>query len=230
MIKIIYFLIGGFLREGSGLQIGWIFGKKPKVGGSFSIQKFILHILGAFNSAFWAWNWFKRVISGFRVSFFNNCIEKNQNQTHFGEGTSESLYYLALIPIGIYATISIQKICNIIFRKWGGGSKAVWNFSQNSSDLLAWPVAYLHEPTYSPTSAWKSMKISLSQTFSTVSVHDCVFFLRLFTFDFSPPLSNVHCRALFWTLFFICFFTLPKWANNSKVGSQMRLSYLNHFY
>ena len=28
----------------------------------------------------------KRVNSGFRVCFFNNCIEKNQNKTHFEEG------------------------------------------------------------------------------------------------------------------------------------------------
>ena len=39
-----------------------------------------------FKQGFWAWNWFKRVISGFRVCFFNNCIEKNQNKTHFEEG------------------------------------------------------------------------------------------------------------------------------------------------
>ena len=33
------------------------------------------------------------------------------------------------------------KSCYIIFRKWGGwGSKAVWNFSENLSHLVAWPV------------------------------------------------------------------------------------------
>ena len=89
-------------------------------GGSFPIQKFMLQILGTLNRAFWAWNWYKRVISGFRVCFFNNCIEKNQNKTHFEEGTSESLYYLAIIPPRIYATISVIKNCNIIFLKWGG--------------------------------------------------------------------------------------------------------------
>ena len=77
------------LREGWLYQIGWIFGKVPG-GGSFSIQKFILQILGTLNRAFWAWNWFKRVISWFRVCFFNNCIDRNQNKTHFEEGTSES--------------------------------------------------------------------------------------------------------------------------------------------
>ena len=42
--------------------------------------------------------------SNFRVQsmFFNNCIEKNQNKTHFEEATSESLYYLAIIPPRIY--------------------------------------------------------------------------------------------------------------------------------
>ena len=42
--------------------------------------------------------------------FFNNRIEKNLNQTHSEEGTSESLYYLALIPPCIYATISVINI------------------------------------------------------------------------------------------------------------------------
>ena len=52
------------------------------------IKKFILQILGTWNRHFLAWDWFKRVISGFRVCFFNNCIEKNQNKTHFEEGSS----------------------------------------------------------------------------------------------------------------------------------------------
>ena len=39
-------------------------------GGSFSIQNIhILQILRALNRAFWAWNWYIRVISGFRVYF-----------------------------------------------------------------------------------------------------------------------------------------------------------------
>ena len=82
-------LISAVLRERRRYQIGWIFGKFPKGEGSFSIQKFMLQILGTLNRAFWSWNWYKIVISGFRVCFFNNCIEKNQNKTHFEEGTSE---------------------------------------------------------------------------------------------------------------------------------------------
>ena len=42
------------LREGSGYQIGWIVGKVSKGGGSFSIRKFMLQILGTLNRAFWA--------------------------------------------------------------------------------------------------------------------------------------------------------------------------------
>ena len=64
------------------------FRKSAKGGGSFAIQKFILQIWGTSNRAFWAWNWCKIIISGFRVCFFNNFIEKNQNKTHFEEGSS----------------------------------------------------------------------------------------------------------------------------------------------
>ena len=40
------------------------------------------------NGAFWALNWYKRVISGFRVCF-STIVLKNQNKTHFEEGISE---------------------------------------------------------------------------------------------------------------------------------------------
>ena len=41
-----------------------------------------------------------------------------------------------------YALLSqfCREIRNITFRKWGGGSKAVWNFSENSSDLETWGI------------------------------------------------------------------------------------------
>ena len=32
---------------------------------------------------------------------------------------------------GFFGSFSEEKNCNIISRKWGGGSKAVWNFSEN---------------------------------------------------------------------------------------------------
>ena len=36
-----------------------------------------------------------------------------------------------------YPFIHYKKNCNMIFQKWGGGGlKAVWNFSKNSSDLV----------------------------------------------------------------------------------------------
>ena len=47
--------------------------------------------------------------------YSNNCIEKNQNKTHFEEGTSESLYYLTTIPPHLYATISFIKKIAIQF-------------------------------------------------------------------------------------------------------------------
>ena len=71
------------LREGSRYQIRWIFGKVPKGGGgSFSIQKFMLQILGTLNRAFWAWNWYKK--SKFRVQgmFFQQLYwEKSKQDT-----------------------------------------------------------------------------------------------------------------------------------------------------
>ena len=81
--------------------------------------------------------------SNFRVQgiFFNNCIEKNQIKTHFEEGTSESLYYLAIIPPRIYATKSIIKNLQYNFPKMRGGSKAVCSVSKKSSDLVAGPFS-----------------------------------------------------------------------------------------
>ena len=50
-------LLHQWFRDGSGYQDEWIFGKLPKRGGgSFSIKKFMLQILGTLNRAFWAWN------------------------------------------------------------------------------------------------------------------------------------------------------------------------------
>ena len=34
-----------------------------------------------------------------------------------------------------------EKKCNIIFWKQSGGSKAIWNFSENLSVLVPWPVS-----------------------------------------------------------------------------------------
>ena len=60
--------------------------------------------------------------------FFNNCIEKNQNKTHFEEGIS---YYLALIPPSIYAKISIIKNLHYNFPKMRGGQLPFGMFPKN---------------------------------------------------------------------------------------------------
>ena len=40
--------------------------------------------------------------------------------------------------IGLFSDV-FEKFCYIIFLKWGGGSKAVWDFSKKSSNLIAPP-------------------------------------------------------------------------------------------
>ena len=49
------------LREGSCYQIGWIFGKVPKGGGTFNPKIYIADFgnfsLLYFYFSFWAWNW-----------------------------------------------------------------------------------------------------------------------------------------------------------------------------
>ena len=52
---------------------------------------------------------------------------------------SKKLYCKIAFILRIYLTRKVNlssKNCNIIFRKWGGGSKVVWNFSENSSVLV----------------------------------------------------------------------------------------------
>ena len=72
-----------------------------------SNPKIYIADFGNFKQAFLSMRLIQK--SNFRVQgmFFNNRIDKNQNQTHSEEGTSESLHYLALIIPCIYATISI---------------------------------------------------------------------------------------------------------------------------
>ena len=55
------------------------------------------------------------------------------------------------MPTCINATISIIKICNIIFQKWGGGSKAVWNFSKKiiRSVTRTLPLLWMTSPLQS---------------------------------------------------------------------------------
>ena len=63
----------------------------PPGGGVIFNLKIYVADLGNFKQGFLIMKLIQIVISGFRVCFFNNCIEKNQNKTHFEEGTSESL-------------------------------------------------------------------------------------------------------------------------------------------
>ena len=101
--KILFILL---IREGGRYQIRWIFEKVPKRGRwSFSIQKIMLQILGTLNRTFWAWNWYKRVTSGFRVCFFLQQLywEKSKQDTlwrrHFWIHPPLELFR-KLIPFG----------------------------------------------------------------------------------------------------------------------------------
>ena len=65
-----------------------------------------------------------------------------QNGPYLWKSCACISYYLAIIPPCIYATISIIKKLQFNFPKMGGRggrSKAVWNFSENLSDLVAGP-------------------------------------------------------------------------------------------
>ena len=64
---------------------------------------------GNFNQGFLIRKLIQNKFQGSGYVFSTFVLRKNQNKTHFGEGTSESLYYLAIMPPRIYATISIVK-------------------------------------------------------------------------------------------------------------------------
>ena len=89
-----------------------------RVGGHFQSKKLCCRFWELFTSLFE-----HELIqnSNFRVQgmFFNNCIEKNKNKTHFEEGTSES-------PPPPPAPLPPPPF--------------FWNFSENSSVLEAPPL------------------------------------------------------------------------------------------
>ena len=62
-----------------------------------------------------------------------------QNGPYLWKSCACISYYLVIISPRIYATISVMKICNIIFQKWGRGRRPFGIFSKNSSDLVAGP-------------------------------------------------------------------------------------------
>ena len=119
---------------------------------AFSIQKFMLQIMGTLIEQGFS---IKKLLtnSNFRVKgmFFQQFSERfqtavdphpaPQNGPYLWKSCACILYYLAIIPPRIYATIFIIKICNKIFRKWGGGDRRPFGiFSENSSDLVAGPL------------------------------------------------------------------------------------------
>ena len=81
-----------------------------------------LQILETLKRALWAWNWYKRVISGFRACFFNKCIETHQNGPYLWKSCARISYYLAIIPPRICATISVIKKLQHNFPKMRGGA------------------------------------------------------------------------------------------------------------
>ena len=164
-------LISAVLRERRRYQIGWIFGKFPKGEGSFSIQKFMLQILGTLDRAFWSenWNWqnsnfrvqgmlfstlycitivhlYNKIVQLYcitPISIYCTLVQYNCTTVLYYAYIWKSCacipYYPAIITPCIYATISVIKICHIFSKNEGGGSKAVWIFSKNSSHSVAGP-------------------------------------------------------------------------------------------
>ena len=105
--------------------------------GFVPIQKFMLPFFETLNRALWSWNWYKIVISGFRVCNFHNCIVLHLYLEimcmHFILSSHHISYHIC------NATISVIKNLQYDFPKMRGGAKAVWNFSENSFDSLAGP-------------------------------------------------------------------------------------------
>ena len=106
------------ISEGSGYQFGWFFSEKCPRGGHFKSKNLYCRFWGLQTGFLWALYYNITPI-------FGSCAWIS--------------YYLALIPPCIYETISIVKDLQCNFPKMGrrGGSKAVWNFSKNSSYLVA---------------------------------------------------------------------------------------------
>ena len=86
--------------------------------GSFSIKKFMLQILGTLNSVFWANGRWPPPTAP-------------QTGSYLWKSCACISYYLALVPLCINSTISIMTNLQHNFPKM----RAVWNFSENSSDF-----------------------------------------------------------------------------------------------
>ena len=107
-------------------------------GMLFSTQKFISQILGTF----------------FKQGFLIMKLIQNRNfrvfsvllstivlcYTYIWKSCACISYYPAIISPRIYATISVIKKLQHNFPKMRRGLKTDWKFSENSSDLVAWPI------------------------------------------------------------------------------------------
>ena len=104
------------------------FWKSSKWGrGVIFNPKIYVTVFGNFAHGFLSMKLLKKIVnSRFRVCFYNNCIEKNQNKTQFEEGIC--MHFILSGPHTSW------HICNHIHHK-----KIAWNFSTNSSNLVAGP-------------------------------------------------------------------------------------------
>ena len=103
-------------------------------GGSFSIQKFIFQILGTLNRVFFSMKLIQKINFGVQGMFFQQlyCITLISGNLVHAFHTIWPFCLLAYMQ-----PYPLQKIA--IFPKHEEGSKAVWNFSKKSSDLVARP-------------------------------------------------------------------------------------------
>ena len=74
---------------------------------------------------------YKREGSGYEIRW----IFRNIPKRGWGVILNPQIYIVDIWPLykAFFGCLE-TKICDIIFRKWGGGSKAVWSFSENSYD------------------------------------------------------------------------------------------------
>ena len=149
------------LREGWLSQIGWKIGKNPNgLQPPLHIRKIMLQIFCNRYGRIYArryegqiiWNafiWFPEmgtILGGGGGQLPFGTYPKNHpfwRRPHIWKSCACISYYLALVPPCIYSTISIIKNLQHDFPKMRGGSKAVWNFSEYSSVLVATPVPKL---------------------------------------------------------------------------------------
>ena len=83
-------MIRNFLGKGGATKSDE-FSEKLQGGGVIFNPKIYIADFWNFNQGFLSRKLIQKSNSWFRVCFFNNCIEKNQNPTHSEEGTSEFL-------------------------------------------------------------------------------------------------------------------------------------------